>query len=87
MPLSAGSKRRCSRCRQAVELDRTARRAPFGGGIRYNGPASVLTSLAGLTGHQLQDRSRSGADFSGRVNNPQLVGLVRANNLTYTNER
>jgi translocation and assembly module TamB len=61
--------------------------APFGGGIRYNGPASVLTSLAGLTGHQLQGPIAIGADFSGRVNNPQLVGLVRANNLTYTNER
>jgi len=60
--------------------------APFGGGIRYNGPASVLTSLAGLAGHQLQGPIAVGADFSGRVSNPQLVGIVRADNLTYTNE-
>jgi len=60
--------------------------APFTGGIRFNGPASVLTSLTGLSGHQIQGPIGIGADFSGRVNNPQLVGVVRANNLTYTNE-
>ncbi len=62
------------------------RSAPLGGGIRYNGPASVLTSLAGLTGHQLQGPIAVGADFTGRVDNPQFNGIVRAENVTYTNE-
>lgn len=62
------------------------RAAPLGGGIRYNGPASVLTSLAGLTGQQLQGPIAVGADFTGRVDNPQLNGIVRAANVTYTNE-
>jgi translocation and assembly module TamB len=60
--------------------------APFSGGVRYNGPASVLTSLAGLSGHQLQGPVAVGADFSGRINNPELVGVARAQNVTYTNE-
>ena len=60
--------------------------APLSGGIRYNGPASVLTSLAGLAGHQITGPIGVGADFTGRVNNPQFVGVVRATNLTYTNE-
>jgi translocation and assembly module TamB len=61
--------------------------APLAGGIRYNGPASVLMSLAGLAGHQIEGPIGVGADFTGRVNNPQFVGVVRSNNLTYTNER
>ncbi|HEY0114526.1 MAG TPA: translocation/assembly module TamB domain-containing protein, partial [Allosphingosinicella sp.] len=61
--------------------------APLAGGIRYNGPASVLTSLVGMAGHQVEGPIGIGADFSGRVNDPQFVGVVRANNLTYTNER
>lgn len=61
--------------------------APLSGGIRYNGPAGVLVSLAGLSGHQIAGTVGVGADFTGRVNNPQFVGVVRANNLTYTNEQ
>jgi translocation and assembly module TamB len=61
--------------------------APLGGGVRYNGPASVLTSLTGLTGHELTGPIAVGADFTGRVDNPQLVGVVRADNLTYVNAR
>jgi translocation and assembly module TamB len=60
--------------------------APLTGGIRYNGPASVLMSLAGIAGHQIEGPVGIGADFTGRVNNPQFTGVVRANNLTYTNE-
>ena len=60
--------------------------APLAGGIRYNGPASVLTSLAGLSGHQIQGPVAIGADFTGRVDNPQFTGIVRAQNVTYTNE-
>jgi translocation and assembly module TamB len=60
--------------------------SPLAGGIRYNGPASVLMSLAGVAGHQVEGPVGVGADFTGRVNNPQFVGVVRSNNLTYTNE-
>ena len=61
--------------------------APFNGGIRYNGPAGVLTSLVGLAGHQIEGPIGIGADFTGRVDNPQFTGVVRAHNLTYTNEQ
>jgi translocation and assembly module TamB len=60
--------------------------APLQGGIRYNGPADVLVSLAGLAGHQVTGPIGVAADFSGRVQNPQFTGLVRANALTYVNE-
>ncbi|HEX8525612.1 translocation/assembly module TamB domain-containing protein [Allosphingosinicella sp.] len=60
--------------------------APLSGGIRYNGPADVLMSLAGMAGHQLSGPIAVGADFSGRVQTPQFAGIVRANNLTYVNE-
>ena len=61
--------------------------APLAGGIRYNGPADVLTSFANLPGHQLSGPIGVAADFSGRVQNPQFTGVVRANNLTYVNEQ
>ena len=60
--------------------------APLTGGIRYNGPAAVLMSLAGMSGHQLSGPIAVGADFSGRVQSPQFTGVVRANNLVYVNE-
>ncbi|MCW3838070.1 translocation/assembly module TamB domain-containing protein [Sphingomonas canadensis] len=60
--------------------------APLSGGIRYNGPAAVLFSLAGLTGQQLSGPIGVAADFSGRVATPELSGIVRASNLTYENE-
>jgi len=59
--------------------------APLAGGIRYNGPADVPMSFANLAGHQLSGPVAIAADFSGRVQNPNFVGLVRANNLTYLN--
>jgi translocation and assembly module TamB len=61
--------------------------APLQGGIRYNGPADVLLSLAGIAGHQLSGPIAVGADFSGRVQAPQFAGVVRSNNLTYVNEQ
>ncbi|HEY0312439.1 MAG TPA: translocation/assembly module TamB domain-containing protein [Allosphingosinicella sp.] len=61
--------------------------APLVGGIRYNGPAEVLWSLAGIANEQLSGPIGVAADFSGRVDNPQLTGLVRANNLAFTDER
>ncbi len=61
--------------------------APLAGGVRFNGPADALFSLAGLSGHQLTGPLGVAVDFSGRVQNPQFVGVVRANNLTYVNEQ
>ncbi len=60
--------------------------APLAGGIRYNGPAAVPFSLAGLSNQQLDGPIGIAADFSGRVSKPQLTGVVRATNLTYDNE-
>ncbi|NNM78168.1 hypothetical protein HJG53_14825 [Sphingomonas sp. ID1715] len=60
--------------------------APLAGGIRYNGPASVLWSLTGIADQQLTGPIGLAADFSGRVQRPQLTGIVRANALGYVNE-
>jgi translocation and assembly module TamB len=61
--------------------------APLAGGIRYNGPAEVLWSLAGQANRQLSGPIGVAADFSGRVDNPQLTGIVRATNLAFTDEQ
>lgn len=60
--------------------------APLGGGIRYNGPAGTLFSFAGQTGQQLTGPIALAADFSCRVSDPCLNGIVRAKGLTYENE-
>ncbi|HEX8468526.1 MAG TPA: translocation/assembly module TamB domain-containing protein [Allosphingosinicella sp.] len=60
--------------------------APLAGGIRYNGPAEVLWSLGGIADMQLSGPIGVAADFSGRVQSPQLTGIVRANNLTFVHE-
>ncbi|WP_336985650.1 translocation/assembly module TamB domain-containing protein [Altererythrobacter aquiaggeris] len=60
--------------------------APLGGGIRYNGPADTLFSLAGQPDQRLSGALGVAADFSGRVSQPSLSGIVRANNLTYENQ-
>ena len=60
--------------------------APLAGGIRYNGPAEVLWSLSGIADMQLSGPIGVAADFSGRVQSPQLTGIVRANNLTFVHE-
>jgi len=59
--------------------------APLAGGLRYNGPADVLFSLAALPDQSLRGPLGVAADFTGRVNAPQLTGVARANNLTYEN--
>ena len=59
--------------------------APLSGGLRYNGPADTLFSLAALPDQSLKGAIGVAADFSGRVQKPQLSGVVRANNLTYEN--
>lgn len=61
--------------------------APLSGGLRYNGPADTLFSLAALPDQSLTGAIGVAADFTGRVQQPQLRGIVRANNLTYENEQ
>lgn len=60
--------------------------APLSGGIRYNGPSAVLFSFAAIPNQQLSGPIAVAADFSGRLQAPQLNGLIRADNLTYDNE-
>ncbi|NJS13832.1 MAG: translocation/assembly module TamB [Sphingopyxis sp.] len=60
--------------------------APLSGGIRYNGPADTLFSLAALPDQSLAGNIGVAADFSGRVQRPELSGVVRANDLIYEND-
>jgi translocation and assembly module TamB len=60
--------------------------APLSGGIRYNGPADTLFSLAALSDQSLTGNIGVAADFSGRVQAPRLTGVVRANDLVYEND-
>jgi len=60
--------------------------APLSGGIRYNGPATVLFSLSGLSDQHLDGQLGVAADFSGQVRNPELTGVLRGSNLVYENE-
>lgn len=60
--------------------------APLSGGVRYNGPADTLFSLAALADQSLSGNIGVAADFSGRVQTPQLTGVVRANDLMYEND-
>ena len=60
--------------------------APLSGGIRYNGPADTLFSLAALADQSLTGNIGVAADFSGRVQSPRLTGVVRANDLVYEND-
>lgn len=56
------------------------------GGVRYNGPAAVPFSLAGLARQQLNGAVAVAADVTGKVSDPQLNGVVKADSLTYDNE-
>lgn len=60
--------------------------APLSGGIRYNGPAAVPFSLVGFANQTLTGPIGIAADFSGRVRAPELVGVVRGQNMAYSNE-
>lgn len=60
--------------------------AGLSGGIRYNGPAEVLFSLTGQARQQLSGPVAVAADFSGRLNDPRLNGVIKASSLTYDNE-
>jgi translocation and assembly module TamB len=59
--------------------------APVNGGLRYIGPADTLFSFAGLSGQQLTGALGVAADFSCRVSQPCLHGVVRGKGLTYDN--
>ena len=61
--------------------------APLGGGIRYNGPAEALFSLAGQPGQTMAGPLGVAADFSCRVNDPCLRGVIRGKGLTYENQQ
>ena len=60
--------------------------AAVSGGVRYNGPAGMPFSLAGLPRQQLSGAVALAADVSGRLNDPHLNGVVKASSLTYDNE-
>jgi len=60
--------------------------APLGGGLRYNGPAATLFSFAGAPNQTLEGTIGVAADFAGRVDRPELAGLVRAQSLEYRNQ-
>ncbi|KWV92206.1 translocation/assembly module TamB domain-containing protein [Erythrobacter sp. YT30] len=59
--------------------------APLGGGVRYNGPAESVFSLSGQENQELTGALGIAADFSGRVSQPILSGIIRGKNLTYEN--
>jgi translocation and assembly module TamB len=59
--------------------------APVNGGLRYVGPADTLFSFAGLSSQQLTGALGVAADFSCRVSQPCLQGIVRGKKLTYDN--
>ncbi len=61
--------------------------APLGGGIRYNGPAEALFSLAGQPGQSLAGSLGVAADFGCRLADPCLKGVVRGKGLTYENQQ
>lgn len=60
--------------------------APLGGGIRYNGPADTLFSFAAQPGQTLSGPIGVAADFSCRVTNPCLHGIVQGKDLVYENQ-
>ena len=60
--------------------------APLSGGIRYNGPAATLFSLAGQTDQSLTGSLGVAADFSCRVSAPCLQGVIRGKDLVYENQ-
>ncbi|GAM06912.1 translocation/assembly module TamB domain-containing protein [Novosphingobium sp. MBES04] len=60
--------------------------APLSGGIRYNGPAATLFSFAGQPGQSLTGSVGLAADFSCKLMDPCLKGVVKGRGLTYENQ-
>jgi translocation and assembly module TamB len=52
-------------------------RAPMQAQIRYSGPADTLWRLTGIELLDLSGPAAIGADMSGTINNPQIIGIVR----------
>lgn len=60
--------------------------APLAGGVRYNGPAETLWSFVGQPDQSLSGPVAVGADFSGRLDQPQLTGIIRGQGVSYENQ-
>ncbi|WP_137679777.1 translocation/assembly module TamB domain-containing protein [Aurantiacibacter suaedae] len=60
--------------------------APLGGGVRYDGPADTLFSFAGQTNQTLTGGIGLAVDFAGKVDQPEMSGVIRANSLAYENQ-
>jgi translocation and assembly module TamB len=59
--------------------------APLSGGLRYSGPADVLWAMTGVAGQEVSGPIAIAADFSGRLSQPALSGVIRADALRYEN--
>jgi translocation and assembly module TamB len=59
--------------------------APLSVGLRYNGPAEALWALGGISGQELSGPLAIGADVTGRLDQPQINGVIRSQNLRYAN--
>jgi len=62
------------------------RAAPLGGGMRYNGPADTLYSFFGPADQGVSGPVAVAADFSCRLDDPCLQGVVRGNGMIYENQ-
>ncbi|WP_081944625.1 translocation/assembly module TamB domain-containing protein [Sphingopyxis sp. MWB1] len=60
--------------------------APLGGGFRFNGPADTLYSFFGPADQQVSGPVAVAADFSCRLSDPCLNGVVRGRNMVYENQ-
>lgn len=60
--------------------------ASLGGGIRYNGPADTLFSFAGLAGQTFSGPIGVAADFSCRVSDPCINGVIQGRDIVYENQ-
>ncbi|MDE2355694.1 MAG: translocation/assembly module TamB domain-containing protein, partial [Alphaproteobacteria bacterium] len=54
------------------------------GGLRYQGPAEALWTLGSLGGQTLSGPLAIGVDLSGRLDQPELRGVVRGVGLSFT---
>jgi translocation and assembly module TamB len=61
--------------------------ASLSGGVRYNGPAEVLWGLSGVSGQEISGPIAIGADFSGKLGEPKVSGVVKSQALTYQNSK
>ncbi|EIZ80150.1 hypothetical protein WSK_1183 [Novosphingobium sp. Rr 2-17] len=60
--------------------------ASLGGGIRYNGPADTLFSFAGTAGQTLSGPIGVAADFTCKVSDPCINGVVIGKDMVYENQ-